>query len=124
MACVFVVTLILLANLPICLMVCLSVVLTFVDIVTAGVVRAFAPLTPYGAPPARMCGGWTCFLAALGFIGLLTALIGDLAAHTGCCLGLLRPLFQQLLPRPPLPPMLPKPHVSLLLPMPLCLPRD
>ena len=32
MACVFIVTLILLANLPICLMVCLSVVLTFVDI--------------------------------------------------------------------------------------------
>ena len=33
MACVFVVTLILLANLPICLMVLLSVVLTLVDIV-------------------------------------------------------------------------------------------
>jgi solute carrier family 8 (sodium/calcium exchanger) len=40
-------------------------------------------------PPPRMCGGWACFIVALAFIGALTALIGDLATHTGCCLGLL-----------------------------------
>ena len=39
-------------------------------------------------PPARMMGGWLCFFIALVFIGLLTALIGDLAAHMGCCMGI------------------------------------
>ena len=33
--------------------------------------------------------GWACFLVALVFIGVLTALIGDLAGHMGCCMGLL-----------------------------------
>ena len=36
-----------------------------------------------------MAGGWACFLVTLVLIGVLTAIIGDLAAHTGCCLGLL-----------------------------------
>ena len=40
-------------------------------------------------PPPRLAGGWACFLLALCMIGVLTAIIGDLAAHTGCCLGLL-----------------------------------
>ena len=35
-----------------------------------------------------MMGGWFCFFVTLAFIGLLTALIGDLAAHMGCCMGL------------------------------------
>ena len=35
-----------------------------------------------------MCGGWLCFFVTLAFIGLLTALIGDVAAHMGCCMGL------------------------------------
>jgi solute carrier family 8 (sodium/calcium exchanger) len=39
-------------------------------------------------PPPRICGGWLCFAIALIFIGLLTALIGDLAAHMGCCMGM------------------------------------
>ena len=39
-------------------------------------------------PPPRMMGGWFCFFVTLAFIGLLTALIGDLAAHMGCCMGL------------------------------------
>ena len=39
-------------------------------------------------PPARMLGGWLCFGITLVFIGLLTALIGDLAAHMGCCMGI------------------------------------
>lgn len=40
------------------------------------------------APPPRMLGGWACFVVVLAFIGALTALIGDVAAHMGCCLGL------------------------------------
>ena len=39
-------------------------------------------------PPPGYFGGWACFLVALVFIGLLTALIGDLASHMGCCMGL------------------------------------
>ena len=33
-------------------------------------------------------GGWACFCGALALIGALTALIGDLANHVGCCFGL------------------------------------
>jgi len=40
-------------------------------------------------PPARIAGGWLCFWTSLAFIGVLTALIGDLATHMGCCMGLL-----------------------------------
>lgn len=40
------------------------------------------------APPPRMHGGWACFIIVLALIGGLTALIGDLAAHMGCCMGL------------------------------------
>jgi len=40
-------------------------------------------------PPPSVCGGWLCFTTALVFIGLLTALIGDLASQMGCCMGLL-----------------------------------
>jgi len=39
-------------------------------------------------PPARIAGGWLCFFVTLVFIGMLTALIGDLAAHMGCCMGI------------------------------------
>ena len=34
-------------------------------------------------PPPRLGGGWLCFCIALCGIGLLTALIGDLASHMG-----------------------------------------
>ena len=40
------------------------------------------------APPPRIAGGWACFFVTLALIGLLTALIGDLAAHMGCCMGI------------------------------------
>eukprot|EP00930_Biecheleria_cincta_P035153 TRINITY_DN24205_c0_g3_i1.p1 TRINITY_DN24205_c0_g3~~TRINITY_DN24205_c0_g3_i1.p1 ORF type:complete len:856 (-),score=177.60 TRINITY_DN24205_c0_g3_i1:134-2701(-) len=36
-------------------------------------------------PPTDYCGGWLCFFCALVMIGLLTGLIGDLAALFGCC---------------------------------------
>jgi len=40
------------------------------------------------APPPPLAGGWPCFFIALAMIGGLTAFIGDLAAHLGCCLGI------------------------------------
>jgi len=39
-------------------------------------------------PPTRLNGGWTCFFVCLCLIGVITALIGDLANHVGCCLQL------------------------------------
>ena len=39
-------------------------------------------------PPPRFANGWACFVASLTLIGGLTALIGDLANHVGCCFGL------------------------------------
>jgi len=39
-------------------------------------------------PPPTLAGGWACFTVALAFIGMLTALIGDLASHMGCCMGI------------------------------------
>jgi len=33
-------------------------------------------------------GGWACFVVSIVIIGLLTALIGDLASHFGCTIGL------------------------------------
>ena len=37
-------------------------------------------------PPPAWGGGYPCFLIALIYIGCLTALIGDLASHMGCCM--------------------------------------
>jgi len=39
-------------------------------------------------PPPGLCGGWLCFIFALGMIGLVTALVSDLAALLGCCMGI------------------------------------
>jgi len=39
-------------------------------------------------PPAGMGGGWPCFFVSLGMIGLLTAIVGDLAGIFGCLVGL------------------------------------
>lgn len=39
-------------------------------------------------PPPSICGGWLCFFVSLGCIGLLTAIIGDLASIFGCLVGL------------------------------------
>ena len=33
-------------------------------------------------------GGWACFVVSIIIIGLLTAVIGDLASHFGCTIGL------------------------------------
>merc|ERR1719415_15185 len=35
-----------------------------------------------------MGGGWPCFFVSLGMIGLLTAIVGDLANIFGCLVGL------------------------------------
>merc|ERR1712224_1188290 len=37
-------------------------------------------------PPPDFGGGWLCFIIALVFIGLVTAIIGDLASLFGCAL--------------------------------------
>jgi len=39
-------------------------------------------------PPTDYCGGWVCFCCSLIAIGLVTAVIGDVAAIFGCCLGI------------------------------------
>uniref|UniRef100_H3CKN4 Solute carrier family 8 member 2a n=1 Tax=Tetraodon nigroviridis TaxID=99883 RepID=H3CKN4_TETNG len=39
-------------------------------------------------PPTQYWNGWACFCVSVVGIGLLTALIGDLASHFGCTVGL------------------------------------
>ncbi|XP_030642081.1 sodium/calcium exchanger 1b isoform X10 [Chanos chanos] len=39
-------------------------------------------------PPTDYWNGWACFVVSIIMIGLLTALIGDLASHFGCTVGL------------------------------------
>ncbi|KAM3875514.1 LOW QUALITY PROTEIN: sodium/calcium exchanger 2b [Diretmus argenteus] len=39
-------------------------------------------------PPTEYWNGWACFFISITAIGLLTAVIGDLASHFGCTVGL------------------------------------
>uniref|UniRef100_A0A9J7ZG71 Solute carrier family 8 member 2b n=1 Tax=Cyprinus carpio carpio TaxID=630221 RepID=A0A9J7ZG71_CYPCA len=39
-------------------------------------------------PPTEYWNGWACFVVSIIGIGLLTAVIGDLASHFGCTVGL------------------------------------
>ncbi|XP_032402976.1 sodium/calcium exchanger 3 isoform X2 [Xiphophorus hellerii] len=39
-------------------------------------------------PPTDYLNGWACFVVSIVIIGLLTAVIGDLASHFGCTIGL------------------------------------
>ncbi|KAK0410773.1 hypothetical protein QR680_005311 [Steinernema hermaphroditum] len=39
-------------------------------------------------PPTDYWGGWACFVVSIVMIGVLTALIGDLASQFGCWVGL------------------------------------
>nr|XP_061798163.1 sodium/calcium exchanger 3-like isoform X3 [Nerophis lumbriciformis] len=39
-------------------------------------------------PPTDYLNGWACFVVSIAIIGLLTAVIGDLASHFGCTVGL------------------------------------
>ncbi|XP_066244476.1 sodium/calcium exchanger 3 isoform X1 [Saccopteryx leptura] len=39
-------------------------------------------------PPTGYCNGWACFVVSILIIGMLTAVIGDLASHFGCTIGL------------------------------------
>ncbi|EPB71525.1 Calx-beta domain protein, partial [Ancylostoma ceylanicum] len=39
-------------------------------------------------PPTDYYNGWLCFVVAIVMIGLLTAVIGDLASHFGCTVGM------------------------------------
>jgi solute carrier family 8 (sodium/calcium exchanger) len=35
-----------------------------------------------------MCGGWACFVAALFMIGIVTAIVGEIAGLMGCVIGM------------------------------------
>ncbi|XP_049322985.1 sodium/calcium exchanger 2b [Astyanax mexicanus] len=39
-------------------------------------------------PPTEYWNGWACFMVSISVIGILTAIIGDLASHFGCTIGL------------------------------------
>lgn len=39
-------------------------------------------------PPPGYCGGWLCFFCSLAAIGILTAVVGDLASIFGCLIHL------------------------------------
>jgi len=39
-------------------------------------------------PPPAMLGGWACFCTSLAFVGMTTAIVGEIAGMLGCCLGL------------------------------------
>ncbi|KAM4547059.1 sodium/calcium exchanger 2a isoform 2-T2 [Fundulus diaphanus] len=39
-------------------------------------------------PPTEYWNGWACFIVSMSVIGILTAIIGDLASHFGCTVGL------------------------------------
>ncbi|KAI3352682.1 hypothetical protein L3Q82_020156, partial [Scortum barcoo] len=39
-------------------------------------------------PPTDYWNGWACFCVSISVIGMLTAVIGDLASHFGCTVGL------------------------------------
>ncbi|XP_059471223.1 sodium/calcium exchanger 1 isoform X2 [Neocloeon triangulifer] len=39
-------------------------------------------------PPTDRLGGWVCFLVSITWVGILTAVIGDVASHFGCTLGI------------------------------------
>ena len=39
-------------------------------------------------PPPKYLGGWPAFLISLGVIGLMTAIIGDIAGIFGCLIGI------------------------------------
>ncbi|XP_046365062.2 sodium/calcium exchanger 2-like isoform X2 [Haliotis rufescens] len=39
-------------------------------------------------PPPSIWGGWLCFFVSLGAVGVLTAIVGDLAGLFGCLVGL------------------------------------
>ncbi|CAD6992608.1 unnamed protein product [Ceratitis capitata] len=38
-------------------------------------------------PPTDICNGYVCFVVSICGIGMVTALIGDVASHFGCTLG-------------------------------------
>jgi len=39
-------------------------------------------------PPPHYCGGWLCFVCALGMIGIVTAVVGEFAELFGCALNI------------------------------------
>ncbi|XP_058239682.1 sodium/calcium exchanger 2a isoform X2 [Hemibagrus wyckioides] len=52
------------------------------------VMTVFWKLTFAFVPPTEYWNGWACFIVSILVIGFLTAVIGDLASHFGCTVGL------------------------------------
>ncbi|CAL1129213.1 unnamed protein product [Cladocopium goreaui] len=56
--------------------------------VTEAVISVFWKVTFALIPPPDYCGGWACFFCSLMMIGLVTALVADLAGLLGCVVGM------------------------------------
>ena len=39
-------------------------------------------------PPTEMLNGWLCFVVSIFWIGVLTTVVGDVASHVGCTIGM------------------------------------
>lgn len=52
------------------------------------VISVFWKVTFALIPPPDYCGGWACFFCSLMMIGLVTALVADLAGLLGCVVGM------------------------------------
>ncbi|XP_056140454.1 sodium/calcium exchanger 2a isoform X3 [Lampris incognitus] len=52
------------------------------------IVSVFWKLLFAFVPPTGYWNGWACFIVSILVIGFLTAIIGDLASHFGCTVGL------------------------------------
>ncbi|CAG2107412.1 unnamed protein product [Medioppia subpectinata] len=50
-------------------------------------VTAFS-IVALGTSVPEIADGWACFVASIVWIGILTAIVGDLASHFGCTVGL------------------------------------
>ncbi|EYC44448.1 hypothetical protein Y032_0461g1883 [Ancylostoma ceylanicum] len=60
---------------------------TFTDCILHGIAFPWKFMFCF-VPPPSILGGWLCFFVGLAMIGLLTAVVGDLASIFGCMVGL------------------------------------
>ncbi|KIH58770.1 Sodium/calcium exchanger protein [Ancylostoma duodenale] len=60
---------------------------TFTDCILHGIAFPWKFIFCF-VPPPSILGGWLCFVVGLAMIGLLTAIVGDLASIFGCMVGL------------------------------------
>ncbi|GMT22328.1 hypothetical protein PFISCL1PPCAC_13625 [Pristionchus fissidentatus] len=60
---------------------------TFCDAIKHGLAFPWKFIFAF-VPPPELLGGWPCFFVALALIGVVTAIIGDLASIFGCMVGI------------------------------------